>query len=60
MMVENSNNFEVGYSGLLFKITAGFLNATTSVLKRVSVGSSKLVSVFIEASKNFYSYFLHD
>jgi hypothetical protein len=33
-----------------FKITDGFLNAATSILKGLLEGFSQLVSVFIEAS----------
>jgi hypothetical protein len=46
--------------GTIYRITGGSLKAATSILKRVSEGSSKLVSVFMEASKNLNFHFLHN
>ncbi len=45
---------------LLFKITGGFLNAATIILKRVSVRILKFSRCFIKASQNFTFYFLHN
>jgi hypothetical protein len=50
MMVENAKNVEAGY-GILLKITGGFSNAATSILKRV------FVSVFMKQAKNLISIF---
>jgi hypothetical protein len=42
----------------IYRITGGFLNAATSILKRVSVRIFKICKcVFIEASKNLNFYF---
>jgi hypothetical protein len=44
-------------TGLLFKITAGFLNAATSVLKRVSVRIFKISKCCHRSKQNVYFYF---
>jgi|688.fasta_scaffold1312418_1 hypothetical protein len=44
-------------NGTIYRITGGFLNSATSILKRVSLRIFKFIgssSVFIEARKNFH------
>jgi hypothetical protein len=44
----------------IYRIISGFLNATTSILKRVSVRILKILSAFMKSSKNLNFHFLHN